>query len=111
MSGLSCEHCGGRLQFGHRCRAEVDALRRELAEVKRSERSLALEWGKADRRVSASYKVMREVEAELRFRASQTNDFGQIEPPYTSHSLLSMADELASALSSEDATRPTGDGA
>jgi hypothetical protein len=52
----------------------------------------------SERRVEALTAALTEVEAELRARASLTNVSGQIEPPYTGTSLLSMADLMAAAL-------------
>jgi hypothetical protein len=51
------------------------------------------------RRLSDYEQALREAEAELRVRALNTNEIGQIEPPYTATSLLSMADMIRAALS------------
>jgi hypothetical protein len=39
--------------------------------------------------------------AELHFRASATNEAGQIVPPYTAPALLAMADDLQRALDAD----------
>jgi hypothetical protein len=46
-------------------------------------------------------ECVRQVVAELHLRASQTNEWGQIEPPYTAPALLAMADDLQHALDAE----------
>lgn len=47
-------------------------------------------------------EAAKEIEAELRWRASMTNEVGQCEPPYTAVSLLSGADLLRDALAALD---------
>ena len=46
--------------------------------------------------------VLLEIEVELRWRASVFNEVGQVEPPYTTDSLLSMADLARDALARFD---------